>query len=255
MGIFQLLACSFVASWISLSHAGYVEDIPTCPHPCGDNPELLCPSRKMLAATAHEVIALSEGLTKHDFWDIRVDQADKHTVAPTEFKVMILDKENYESFSEGFGSYEACKESSQLNRVVSCLSLNGDFCRQNRVKVDGNYQYRNYTHVVISCENTRVNCPLEWNVGVVMMKKSKCVSLGMPCAATTALIWLFILAGLGAILFINRTKIMDALGPLELSSKWNVFSGRFGNSVEAMEAKLAQRSETGGGDPEPYTRL
>eukprot|EP00961_Rhodomonas_salina_P212179 2864824-Rhodomonas_salina.1 len=37
------------------------------------------------------------------------------------------------------------------------------------------------------------------------MKHTKCTSLGMPCSVTTALLWLFILGGLGVAMFLHRS--------------------------------------------------
>mmetsp|Transcript_61698 Transcript_61698/g.145087 ORF Transcript_61698/g.145087 Transcript_61698/m.145087 type:complete len:256 (-) Transcript_61698:7-774(-) len=245
------LVCALCIASMSAAQAGMVEDIPKCPTPCGDNPQDLCPDGDEIEAEGFRLIEYMQGLKEDNYWDIRVDSVHK-----AKFSVMIFDKENYDKFAAGDIDYRACTEHKELNKEQSCLSLNGKFCRKTSKKAP----VPDYTHVVIQCEEPNVSCPLQWHVGVMMMKHTKCTSLGMPCSVTTALLWLFILGGLGVAMFLHRAKIADYIasaGMPDMSSmKWRIFSGRFSNGVEEMEARLKQGGAGGdGGTAEPYNRL
>mmetsp|Transcript_575 Transcript_575/g.1117 ORF Transcript_575/g.1117 Transcript_575/m.1117 type:complete len:270 (+) Transcript_575:44-853(+) len=262
----QLCLLYFPASY-SLDDApkGYQQDIPKCPRPCGDNPTVFCPDGHVFRAQESKlVVQLHEGLKENDFWDIRVQSTEQHLSGASKFSVMIMDERNYARWKTKDPAYLHCSDSKYLGEETHCLSLLGDFCKQRKGESG---QLHNYTHVVITCEGS-VTCPLEWSISAVMMHKSSCKSLGMPCSVTMAIFWIFFLGGIGVLLFIYRAKISDGIARLPpLSSlrcnifggEWRIFSGKF-NGVEEMEARLAQRtmnldSGEGGGGVEPYSRL
>mmetsp|Transcript_31446 Transcript_31446/g.74744 ORF Transcript_31446/g.74744 Transcript_31446/m.74744 type:complete len:258 (-) Transcript_31446:223-996(-) len=243
------LAATFVAGDDS------VMQVPKCPFPCGDNDALLCSQHEIVKQGGNVSMELPVGLTVEDGWDIRVHNDDQGP-SGSKFKVMILDAPNFLKYKLK-KPYVWCEGHELLNKPISCMSLQGRFCRQ-AIAV-GATAPTNYTKVVIECDATNpTTCALFYNVEAVWMPDSPCYSLGLPCGYWTALLWLLILGTLGALSYVFREKLVEVGGPLVMSAgaalqidKWRVFSGRR-NGVEEMESRLAQGTE---GADENYARM